>query len=293
MTDLRFGTRTVRYLTLQQKNWADNWWTIGEAHVFSPDAVVIAEPPATPNLRAITQNGSVQVAWDHVSNETGYVIERKTGNGNASWSPVATTTADTTTWSDATATIAGAICAYRVTTTNAAGSSGTSAERWTVRATNTGSVSWARWSIAGTAVSAIDPAVIPTLGGVLTKLETTTNRGDNYGELLRGYIKPSTGGSRRFWIAGDDGCEFWLSPSSNPAAKVKQCSVTGWTNAKQWSKYPSQKSAVVTLTAGATCYFEILHKEGTGGDHVAVGWANSSTATTPTRVVPGANLLPY
>jgi hypothetical protein len=39
---------------------------------------------------------------------------------------------------------------------------------------------------------------------------------------------------------------------------------------------------------------EALHKEGAGGDNVAVGWAKPGQATSaPSEIVPGSVLSPY
>lgn len=48
--------------------------------------------------------------------------------------------------------------------------------------------------------------------------------------------------------------------------------MTGWTNSRQWDKYASQKSAPVRLEAGKRYYIEALHKQGWGGDNLAVAW---------------------
>jgi hypothetical protein len=48
--------------------------------------------------------------------------------------------------------------------------------------------------------------------------------------------------------------------------------VSGWTNSREWSKYTSQQSATINLTAGQKYYIEVLHKEGSGGDNIAVAW---------------------
>jgi hypothetical protein len=48
--------------------------------------------------------------------------------------------------------------------------------------------------------------------------------------------------------------------------------VPGRTSVRQWTKYPEQKSALITLQAGQAYYLEALHKEGTSNDHLAVSW---------------------
>lgn len=106
----------------------------------------------------------------------------------------------------------------------------------------------------------------------LTELRSPQNRGDNYGSLVRGYIVPPSNGSYTFFVAGDDQTEFWLSTSENPSAANLTASVTGWTRPDEYAKYGSQSSSIQELSAGQRYYFEIRHKEGSGGDHFSVAW---------------------
>ncbi len=45
-----------------------------------------------------------------------------------------------------------------------------------------------------------------------------------------------------------------------------------YTAPRQWNKYPTQQSIAITLQAGKKYYIEALHKEGGGGDNLAVAW---------------------
>jgi hypothetical protein len=105
-------------------------------------------------------------------------------------------------------------------------------------------------------------------------------------------VTPATTGSYTFYIAGDDNSELWLSTNDNPSNKAKIASVSGWTNPRQWDKdLATQRSTAIALTAGTKYYVEILHKEGAGGDNVAVGWTGPGIAAI--TVVPGSVLCPY
>jgi hypothetical protein len=77
---------------------------------------------------------------------------------------------------------------------------------------------------------------------------------------------------------------------TNPAFgnQIAEVPGWGWTNSNEWTKYTEQKSAPVTLTEGQYYYVEVLHKEGTGGDNVSVGW--STDGGTTITVIPGAVL---
>ena len=158
-----------------------------------------------------------------------------------------------------------------------------------------GSISREVWSgVGGTSVANIPVAAAPNITDTLPSFEAPTNWADDYGTRLRGYLTAPTTGSYTFWIASDDNSELWLSTNDNPANKVRIASVPDWTDSRQWNKLPSQKSAAITLTAGQRYYVEALHKEGGGGDNLAVGWAKPGEPTTaPSEVIPGSALSPF
>lgn len=112
------------------------------------------------------------------------------------------------------------------------------------------------------------PTYITTLESLF---EAPSDVADNYGQRVRGWFKPPTTGAYTFYIASDDASELWLSTNDQAASKVKIASVAGYTNSRDWTANASQKSAAISLTAGQRYYIEALHKEGGGGDHVAVG----------------------
>ena len=95
---------------------------------------------------------------------------------------------------------------------------------------------------------------------------------DNYGARIRGLLYPPANGAYTFWIASDDNSELWLSTNSRPENATLIASVPGWTNPRQWTLYPSQQSAPVVLQSNQIYYIMALHKEGGGGDNLAVAW---------------------
>lgn len=116
------------------------------------------------------------------------------------------------------------------------------------------------------------------------------NIGDNYGTRVRGWVVPPESGAYTFFIASDDGSELWLSDSQETTGKKMIASVAEWTNPREWNKFPSQKSSPVQLQAGKRYYIEALHKEGGGGDNLAVGWQLPSGALE--QPIPGSRLVP-
>ncbi len=140
-----------------------------------------------------------------------------------------------------------------------------------------GGVTLEQWEgISGTAVANLtsaatypnSPTFVTTLEGFF---ETPTDFSDNYGQRARGWFKPPVTGAYTFYIASDDDSELWLSTNDLAANKVKIASVAGFTGVREWTKFASQTSAAKTLAAGQRYYIEALHKEGGGGDNLAVG----------------------
>jgi len=130
-----------------------------------------------------------------------------------------------------------------------------------------------------------------TSASVLDFPQTSPNV-DNFGQWIRGWIIAPATGSYRFWIASDDASEFLLSTNKNPANKVSRASVSGWTSPGEWTKYPSQQSPLIPLTAGQAYYFEIFHQEWTQGDHLALAWTRPGLPEGSREIIAGDVLSP-
>ena len=155
-----------------------------------------------------------------------------------------------------------------------------------------GTISREVWNnVSGTSVSSIPLSSPPTSTGTLTMFEAPQNIADNYGQRLRGYICPPLTGNYIFWIASDDNSELWLSTDSLSSHKQRIAYNNSWTFSREWTKYPSQQSAPVALIAGHKYYVEALHKEGSQGDNLAVGWQLPNGAFE--RPIPGSRISGY
>jgi hypothetical protein len=129
--------------------------------------------------------------------------------------------------------------------------------------------------LSGTAITDLTGAAAypsaPSTSTVLTTgFEAPSSIGDNYGQRLGGWFIPPASGGYVFAIASDDASQLWLSTTASSAQAVKIAEVTGYTNAREWTKYAGQTSATVSLVAGQPYWIMALHKEGSGGDHLAV-----------------------
>lgn len=126
-------------------------------------------------------------------------------------------------------------------------------------------------SLTGNANYPNNPTGSVIISGTGGLMEGPTNWADNYGTRLRGYYIAPVTGVYYFYIASDDHSELWISTTSSPNNKFKAAYVSGSTSSREWTKFSTQKSGAIAMQAGQRYYIEVLHKEGTGSDNVAVG----------------------
>jgi cellulose 1,4-beta-cellobiosidase len=112
----------------------------------------------------------------------------------------------------------------------------------------------------------------PTGRGVLASTEGPTDWANNYGTRIRGYLHPITTGDYTFWIAGNANSELRLSTDAEPNNASLIAETPGWTDSREWDKYPQQRSLQISLAGGQKYYIEVLHKAGSGSDNVAAAW---------------------
>ena len=128
----------------------------------------------------------------------------------------------------------------------------------------------------------------PTTVSYPTSFKVAPSAQNNFGTRLRGYIIPTITGTYTFTSTSDDQSVVYLSPNAEPQFKQLICSILGSTGETEYTKYPSQTSSPIYLVAGRYYYVEMLHKEGGGGDHMALHWQTPSNSTR--TVVPGSAL---
>lgn len=158
-----------------------------------------------------------------------------------------------------------------------------------------GGITMERWNnISGLSTNDIPLNQAPHQTEVLTTFEIPTNVGDDYGVRVRGYLTAPKTGSYRFYIAGDDYVELYLSSNASAENKSLIAHHNGWTNPREWDKYSSQESGVIQLVAGQQYYVEALMKEAGGGDNLAVGWLQpGQLGDEPFQIIPGYQLSPF
>lgn len=277
--------------TVKAKDAAGNFSSPSTALPVSTNTAADTQAPSAPtNLQSPTKTStSVNLTWTastdnigvvgydvYIGSSTSAAVSSSSTSATVSGLTASTSYSFTVKAKDAAGNFSGASSTLPVTTNPPAGTTVTR-EYWT--------------GVSGTTISNIPVSTTPTGTNQISSLEGPTNWADNYATRIRAYVNPTTTGAYTFYIAGDDHCELWLSTDSNPLNKVLISSVNGYTSSKQWTKYPSQKSAVKNLVANTNYYIEVLHKEGGGGDNLAVGW--TGPGITSITVVSNANLVPF
>ncbi len=102
--------------------------------------------------------------------------------------------------------------------------------------------------------------------------EAPTDIDDLYGQHLFTWIVAPQTGEYVFRIASDDNSRLYLSTNDSPDNVAAIAAVPGWTQPREWHKYPEQTSTPVFLEEGQTYYLEAFMKEHMGGDNLSVMW---------------------
>ncbi|MBK8622946.1 MAG: Ig-like domain-containing protein [Saprospiraceae bacterium] len=128
--------------------------------------------------------------------------------------------------------------------------------------------------ISGTLVNDLTSHISYPSGPNVREIRTNTigpnGVGENYGTRVRYYFTPQVSGDHQFVIYGDDETILYWSGSDATSPLTILANVPGWTNEGELTRFASQTSQLVNLTAGQQYYFELLHKEGGGGDHYGI-----------------------
>ena len=131
----------------------------------------------------------------------------------------------------------------------------------------------------------------PDSRGLINEFAGPTDVGDNYGTRVRGYIHADVTGDYTFTVTGDNQTKLMLSTDATADKAVAIAELNGWTGVTEFAKYSTQRSRAIRLVAGQRYYVELIHQEGSGGDHFHVYWQTPGNSTR--HLIPGSNLSPY
>uniref|UniRef100_S4RLX4 PA14 domain-containing protein n=1 Tax=Petromyzon marinus TaxID=7757 RepID=S4RLX4_PETMA len=102
-----------------------------------------------------------------------------------------------------------------------------------------------------------------------------------------GFFVPPENGSYEFYVRGDDKCALFLSPSGDPADKVKVAYSNRVTHS--YFKDASQRSPPVQLVAGQPCYLELDFQQFNGLAVVEVATFREKTIYTEQQTASAIN----
>jgi uncharacterized protein (DUF1800 family) len=150
-------------------------------------------------------------------------------------------------------------------------------------------------NVDGTSVASIPTGLPLTSTTLLTSLQGPVNvdEEDGYGARIRGYITAQTTGTYTFWLSADHAAQLRISDDTEPVNAWLRAELTApSTAAPNWST--AAKTELLQLYAGRKYYFEVLHKDAGGDDHLAIGWAKPGESTAaPSEIIPGYVLTQY
>lgn len=132
----------------------------------------------------------------------------------------------------------------------------------------------------------------PSGRDVFDSFETPNNEGSFRLNRLRGWVRPPVTGNYTFWIASDDSSELWLSTGADPAQarRIGFVPTSTWTDRRDWSRFPSQRSEPQLLRAGESYYIEALHEQQLEQGNLSVAWEGPEM---PQAVIAGRFLVPW
>jgi len=107
---------------------------------------------------------------------------------------------------------------------------------------------------------------------VTSGFQTEAQRGDDYGQRLRGWITAPATGNYTFWISSDETSNLYLSTDEDPATKQLIAWVDPRSQPGNYSTHYGQQSAPIALQAARRYYVEVVHHEANLIDHLSVQW---------------------
>lgn len=265
-------------------------------------------PPSVPaNLRArFTGSHIVGLEWDAATDDSGRVVYEIDRDGTT-----VATLLEPVTYSDS-SVAPNTSYTYKVRALDAAGNKSAFSAPLTVKTgvdvEGVGYATFQYWKTSpdGTAVEILttfaDYPNKPHLVSYTPQLDSRPvfpdDTHEQYGGKILGWLTPAESGNYTFFVSSDDASEFWLSTDANAANLVKVCEETDCCEGFLEPGTPNDDgvtfttSEPVALVAGKKYYFELLWKEGGGGDYGRVAWrkAGDTTPAGSLPAIPGAFL---
>jgi hypothetical protein len=136
--------------------------------------------------------------------------------------------------------------------------------------------------------------------GDLNNIPGYGSLGDNYEDMVSGWVVPTVTTNYVFFVASDDTSQLYLSSDAGAssatviAQETSCCHGFQETNSASGSN-PETVSASIPLVAGNRYYIRAVHQELGGGDYVKVAWRidGDQTPAANLQPIPGKYLASY
>ncbi|MBN2181622.1 MAG: hypothetical protein JW715_06890 [Sedimentisphaerales bacterium] len=138
----------------------------------------------------------------------------------------------------------------------------------------------------------------PSTTGYLTSFEAPHMSISEYGSRIHGWLYVRNSGEYTFWVASGENSQLWFGDHPSTASIIAyvdgEDGREGWTQPREWDKYPEiQQSEPIYLQGGGTLYYIMtLHKKGWGYDNLSVAWSGPDTDNTQ-QIISGTSLIPF
>ncbi len=107
---------------------------------------------------------------------------------------------------------------------------------------------------------------------LVTSLTAVEGAAEQFGSRTRGFLLVPTSGTYRFFLAGNESAEFFLSSDDSSVNLRSLAAVTVQQISSGAVSSLGQSTNLVELVAGRRYAFQILHKDDWGGDHCTLRW---------------------
>jgi hypothetical protein len=156
-------------------------------------------------------------------------------------------------------------------------------------------------------LTAFDTHQITGSAGDLNNIPAFGSLGDDYGDVVSGWVTPSADGDYTFFLASDDASQLYLSTDETPAGAVLIAEETGCCQAflepnpsgTGWhdNGFGMGQTTLtpIHLLANHRYFIRTLHTEGGGGDWLKVAWriAGDTTPAASLSPIPAQYLSGY
>jgi hypothetical protein len=150
-----------------------------------------------------------------------------------------------------------------------------------------GEALYERWDGEGPVDSMLTESSPANYTEILTSTEFDPDL-DDYRARITAWLIPPVAGEYIFWLVTDDYGRLWLSTDHDPANAQLIAMETYYAPIDGWGGVGDEaQSESVTLEGGKAYWLRGAHQEGSGGDHIRIGWASTEAGIDDHTIITG------